>query len=197
MVPHADSSVAMAKRAPMLSRGYTRARDYLFDSDDDTPVPELPVRTISHPAQPGCISPPPPKRVTSTAAPMTKARRLGQHGEMFNHGASDETATPTGVPECAAQHIVSAPLGCINPQASKGVLEGHGANAASHSIRPPTHIDRVPPCRRWCSMAKCRNERESKDDMAVVGERCCRSPTDMQGGWQAPDGGKQAIATCH
>ena len=63
----------MAKRVPMLPRGYTRASNYLFDSDDDTPMPELPVRTINHPAHAGCISPPPPKPVNSAAAPMTKA----------------------------------------------------------------------------------------------------------------------------
>ena len=72
-MPHADISVAMTKHAPKLARGYTRAGIYLFDSDDDTPVPELPVSTINHPAHPGGISPPPLKWVVSAAAPMTKA----------------------------------------------------------------------------------------------------------------------------
>ena len=37
-------------------------------------------------------------------------------------------------------------------------------------------------------MARCRNNR-AKEAMAVVGERCCRSPTAQA------DGGKQALAT--
>ena len=45
-------------------------------------------------------------------------------------------------------------------------------------------------------MAKCRNKADIKDGMAVVGERHCRSPTGTEA-WQDPDGGRQAIATCH
>ena len=74
IVPHAYISVVMAKRAPTLARGYTRMGALLFaDSDDDTPMPILPVSTINHTPQSGCISPPPPKRMSSAAAPMTKA----------------------------------------------------------------------------------------------------------------------------
>ena len=73
-MPHADISFAMAGDAPKLARGYTRAGRYLFDSDDDTPVPELPVATIpAVQAPPDCISPPPSKRVTLAEAPMAKA----------------------------------------------------------------------------------------------------------------------------
>ena len=60
----------MAKSTPKLSRGYTRALDYLLDSDDDAPMPKWRVRTS---ADAGCISQPPHKPVNSAAAPMTKA----------------------------------------------------------------------------------------------------------------------------
>ena len=57
----------------MLSRGYTWASRYLFDSDDDAPLPKRPAININHPAHADCISPPPPKPVNSAAAPKTKA----------------------------------------------------------------------------------------------------------------------------
>ena len=73
-MPHADISFAMANHAPKLARGYTRVGRYLLDSDDDTPMPELPVVTIpAVQAPPDCISPPPCKRVTLAEAPMAKA----------------------------------------------------------------------------------------------------------------------------
>jgi hypothetical protein len=71
---HADISFTMAGDAPKLARGYTRAGRYLFDSDDDTPVPALPVATIpAVQAPPDCISPPPRKRATVTEFPMANA----------------------------------------------------------------------------------------------------------------------------
>ena len=65
----------MPKRPPKLSRGYTKVREWLFDSDDDTmPVPRLPVATSpAVPAHADCISPPPPKRMTFAAALTAKA----------------------------------------------------------------------------------------------------------------------------
>ena len=65
----------MSKRPPKLSRGYTKVKDWLFDSDDDTwPVPRLPVATSpAVPAHADCISPPPPKRMTFVAALTAKA----------------------------------------------------------------------------------------------------------------------------
>ena len=41
MLVHAAVSFAMPKCPLPLARGYTRAREYLFDSDDDMPMPEL------------------------------------------------------------------------------------------------------------------------------------------------------------
>lgn len=61
--------------AATLARGYTRACDYLFDSDDDdAPMPQLPIATI--PAKsfpPGCISPPPRMRVAFDEVPTPDA----------------------------------------------------------------------------------------------------------------------------
>jgi len=64
----------MSKRPPKLARGYTKLKEWLFDSDDDTSVPQLPVATSpAVPAHADCISPPPPKRMTSVAALTAKA----------------------------------------------------------------------------------------------------------------------------
>ena len=78
MLPHASISVAMPKypklAAATLARGYTRAIDYLFDSDEDSPMPVWPIATI--PAKslpPGCISPPPRMRVTFDEVPTPDA----------------------------------------------------------------------------------------------------------------------------
>ena len=92
MVSHTDIFVAMAKHAPKLARGYTRAREFIFDSDDDAPLPELPILS-------DCISPPPPKRETSSAAPIHAAPHGNeapnvqmparfQQPEDFQHGKS-------------------------------------------------------------------------------------------------------------
>ena len=57
-------------RAAALARGYTRAGDYLFDSDDDAPLPLLPIVTIPAKSSPtGCLSPPPRMRVTFGEVP--------------------------------------------------------------------------------------------------------------------------------
>ena len=59
---------------------------------------------------------------------------------------------------------------------SKRVYEGHGSSR-SHNICPPTHINRVRLCPRWCSLAKCRNIKGNEATMADVRDRCCGSPT--------------------
>ena len=240
MVPKYSASVATPNApkldAPRLARGYTRAIDYLFDSDEDAPMPPLPIATI--PAKsfpPGCISPPPQMRVTFDAAPTPKAvasatrresvlpkpppprgpclassernrlrayaartdsvdvqavvsakpppPRNPKRGGWSNRRAAETPTHRNQGSQQARAANESAPSGC-----SKRVYEGHSSR--SRNICPPTHIDRVRLCPRWCSMAKCRNIRESEATMADVGERCCGSPT------ASCHGGRQALATC-
>ena len=193
----------MPKRPPKLSRGYTKVREWLFDSDDDTmPVPRLPVATSpAVRAHADCISPPPPKRMAFAAAPA-KAVPSATRRESVLPKPRPPTTTVLGQclcsrnrpRACAAEDIAAAPLGCTSPHASKGEYEGHAASRIKWRplCPPPTHIDRAPPCPRWCSMANCCDQRETKNAMDVLGERYCRSPTD-----RSSDGGRQALATCH
>ena len=57
-----------------LARGYSRACDYLFDSDDDAQMPLLPIAaTPSKSFPPGCIRPPPRMREIFDEAPTPGA----------------------------------------------------------------------------------------------------------------------------
>ena len=79
----------MAKHAPTLARGYTRAMDYIFDGDDDTPIPELPIVTSpAVTAHPGGISP------SSDAAPMAKSAASATRRE------SVQPTPPPPAPPC-------------------------------------------------------------------------------------------------
>ena len=127
----------MAKRAPMLARGYTRASNYLFDSDDDTPMPELPVRTINHPAHAGCISPPPPKPVNSAAAPMTKAVASASIAKLSITGQPKPPPKRPAVhmqPNTSYRPLAAAPV----PKPAKGCWRGvEPVRHALEYARPP------------------------------------------------------------
>ena len=58
----------------MLSRGYTRAAEYFFDSDDETPVPKPRTAASALPLGGLSLHPPPPKQLGASAvsAPMPK-----------------------------------------------------------------------------------------------------------------------------
>ena len=57
-----------------LARGYSRACDYLFDSDDDAQMPLLPIAaTPAKSFPPGCIRPPPRMREIFDEAPTPGA----------------------------------------------------------------------------------------------------------------------------
>jgi len=152
----------MAKHAPKLARGYTRAGIYLFDSDDDTPVPELPVATIpAVQAPPDCISPPPSKRVTLAEAPMAKAVASAMKRESVlpkPPPPSTTAITPSEVNlfrayAAGTYQIVSA---APTPRPAKGLWRDmhpeHIRAAPSAYARPPIstgHLNVVHDGARW------------------------------------------------
>ena len=88
----------MAKHAPTLARGYTRAMAYIFDSDDDTPIPELPIVTSpAVTAHPGGISP------SSDAAPMAKSAASATRRE------SVQPTPPPPAPPCLGRSEQNRP----------------------------------------------------------------------------------------
>ena len=103
---------------------------------------------------------------------------------MVQSQSSRNAHAPIGIKAAARAASESAPSGF-----SKRVYEGHGSSR-SHYICPPTHINRVRLCPRWCSLAKCRNIKGNEATMADVRDRCCGSPT------ASCHGGRQAFPTC-
>ena len=151
VVPHAGSSVAMAKSAPMLSRGYTRAHARIFDSDDDTAVDELPVRTINHPAHSEWISPPPQRRVSSAAAPMTNAVASASMVQLSIRG--QPKPPPTRPPVHMQPNTSHQPASAVSaPRPPKGGWRymGHMQTPIAY-VRPPisTGYDHVVDGAAW------------------------------------------------
>ena len=91
---------------PLLSRGYTRAGEYLFDSDDEAPVPKPHTAASARPLGGLSLHPPPPKqlrpsavsapRPSAVSAPMPKGiekaitaypRHYPKRGHPYHHRA--------------------------------------------------------------------------------------------------------------
>ena len=134
----------MAKHAPTLARGYTRAMDYIFDSDDDTPIPELPIVTSpAVTAHPGGISP------SSDAAPMAKSAASATRRE------SVQPTPPPPAPPCLGRseqnrpHDYAAGTDSVHVQAAvsakpppirsllKVIVSEHRSERSHKNLKPP------------------------------------------------------------
>ena len=124
--------------APPLARGYTRSGDYLFDSDDEAPVPKPhPANAFdcavwtTPPPQLGCISPPPqvgcirgvpPKQRSSSAearsagsAPIAKVAVKASMQRFPSEPKPPPTRPSTRVQASYDEPWAAATPGCISP----------------------------------------------------------------------------------
>ena len=185
-----------------ISRGYTRALDYLFDNDDDAPVPK------PHPGIPLSLHPPPPKqRCQVESARSAESALIAKHCTERLHPYEPATqrvrsAVPATVHELVAPPPPAVPVtntstGCISPKAkaSKGVYEDPAPSRLSEAGNTVAHAaDRrgVRQCRRWCTVADHRSRPIPQEGMANVGSRCYGPPPHRK----VCHGGRPALAAC-
>ena len=135
--------------AAALARGYTRAGDYLFDSDDDAPLPLLPIVTIPAKSSPtGCLSPPPRMRVTFGEVPTpgvvaSATRResgipkppppsffISERSRLRAHTRADSVGVQAVVsakpPPCGVQNVVDGLIAEQPKRSPIGVNNRHG-----------------------------------------------------------------------
>ena len=171
----------MAKHAPTLARGYTRAMDHIFDSDDDTPIPELPI--VTSPvvtAHPGGISP------SSDAAPMAKSAASA------TRRGSVQPTPPPPAPPCLGRREQNRPhdyaagtdsvhvqaAGSAKPPPIRTVMKG----VVSEQPRPPpnrserSHKHLKPPHPSWPAAPAPKPAKGCMRDMPEIPSAYVRPP---------------------
>ena len=159
----------------VLARGYTRAGAFIFDSDDETPVPKPhPYKAVrlscparqhvqSPPRQPGCISPvkyssdvshgtipfPAGSAPLAGSAQMAKAAAKGSMVQL-----PIRTPPPPTRVQASNAEVGPPPPGCTSTNVGKRMQLDHAHHmpsrrSTSHAVPPPTNLKRVRPCRRW------------------------------------------------
>ena len=125
-----------------ISRGYTRAADYLFDSDDDAPMPKPHLPLNLHP-------PPPKQRCQVESARSAESARIAKHCTERLHLTNplhNESAQPC-LPQCMNllhhhPRLYQSPTRAPAASASK-------PKPAKGCMRIPPHQDPVKPGRQW------------------------------------------------
>ena len=118
-----------------LSRGYTRAVDYLFDSDDDAPMPK------PHRAIPPRLQPPPPKQLCAVGpARSAESTRMAKPcTERINPYRPAPQQVRSTVPATVHEVVAPPPLAVSAPKPKPA----KGCN------RIPPHQDPAKPGTPW------------------------------------------------